>query len=189
MRAPTQWALLKLRVSKFQFYKILYLATDTDGNQSAGVAVSPSRPYHLHLLVLILTLTTCGILCSGQSQCWMEQAHDSRLTGFISLLLRSLENDKYYCLQPQHCLHQIVKFLQWYHDKNEQRQKRRRMFQRFLCSPWKIHVFWKRILEEGEAKRAKSFGDVCKFWGGGSFSWRLRGWKLCKWCTLGNGWE
>ena len=84
--------------SKFQFYKILYLATGTDGNQSAGVAksliaVSPSRPYHLHLLVLILTLTTCGILCSGQSQRWMEPAHDSRLTGFISLLLRTSENE------------------------------------------------------------------------------------------------
>ena len=131
---------------QFQFYKILYLATSTDGNQSVGVtkslvAVSFSRPYHLHLLVLILTLTTCGILCSGQSQCWMEQAHDSRLTGFISLLLRSLENDKYYCLQPQHCLHQIVKYLQWYHDKNEQRQKRRRMFQRFLMQPLKNSCF------------------------------------------------
>ena len=183
--------------SKFQFYKILYLATGTDGNQSAGVAksliaVSPSRPYHLHLLALILTLTTCGILCSGQSQRWMEPAHDSRLTGFISLLLRTSENENWNIVVFSHniALTKSWNICSGITIKNSNVKKGGECFKDFWCSPWKIHASRKRILEEGEAKRAKSFGDVCKFWGGGSFSWsRMRGWKLCKWCTLGNGWE
>ena len=182
---------------QFQFYKILRLATGTDGNQSAGVtksliAVSPSRLYHLHLLVLILTLTTCGTLCSGQSQCWMEQAHDSRLTGFISLLLRTSENDNWNIVVFSHNIGctKSWNICSGITTKMSNVKKGGGCFRDFWCSPWKIHVSWKRILEDGEAKRAKSFGDVCKFWGGGSFSWRrMGGWKLCKWCTRGNGWK